>query len=81
MCRNCVPTLMELADDYWKQANDSMRTAKELEAKGALDAAMDVTHHATTEQAFGMVFQALANIMASITNRGEDHAPFDPSQN
>ncbi len=85
MCRNCVPTLMELADDYWRSADATMETAKRLKAKGAIGDAVEMQHHATTEQAFGMVFQALANIMASILNRddpGEDHPSFNvPSQN
>ena len=83
MCRNCVPTLMELAEDYWKQADDTMATAKKLKDKGddQLPMAIILQNQATTEQAFGMVFQALANIMASVLNRDEDHVPFDPSQN
>ncbi len=86
MCRNCVPTLMNLADDSWRSADEQMRTSVELAKVGDVEGSLEMQHWSNQDQSFGMVFQALANIMASITRDDTDdddipHPPFDPSQN
>ena len=84
MCRQCVAPLVGLAEDYWQQADETMATAIKMKDKGAIKEAVEMQHSGTMYQALGFVFQALANIMASITrdDPGEDHPKFNvPSQN